>query len=120
MAQGDRVKVGAGFLHAGTDNIAIYHVDVDSKGIYIVNDDGVAIPKPIGGVTPGSTGTVDGHPVKVEKRRLFGYEKVPSLGGVDTVLLFPVHFDKYKQTAWVPQDFFKVIDGHHFDMVSAS
>ena len=116
MPQGDRVRVGHGFLYNGTENIAIYHVDVDSAGCYVVDDEKIANPKAIGGVKPGSVGTIDGHPVKAHKRKLFGYDKVPGFGGQDTVLLYPVFFDIYQKTAWVPQDYFKVIDGHQYDL----
>jgi hypothetical protein len=105
---GDRVRVGFGHLFQGNQNIPIYKVEVNEDNCYVVDEAGLCSPKVCGGVRPGSTGHIDGHPVKAVKTKLYGYDKVPALGQ-DIVLLYPIFFDDYRQTAWVSADHFSII-----------
>ncbi len=108
MAIGDRVRAQVHLSYLGEDPIAIYQVPLTGERV-LVDEDGIAHPTRFGGVKPGSLGTITGTPVKVVKEKLHGFEKVPSLGGPDTILLFPVLWDYYKQIAWIPQPFMQIV-----------
>lgn len=111
MSQGDKVRAQFGQLFQGTSPIPIYDVMVLPDGKYNVDMEGCCSPRFIGGVQPGSVGRIDGNPVKCPKSRLKGYEKVAAMGA-DNVLLFPVFWEHYRQTAWVSQDHFQIIEGN--------
>lgn len=102
---GDRVKVQFNQLNAGTTPIPIYQLKKDpiTGHPFIDETDGCYYPIFIGGVNPGSYGTIKNGPVKVIKQKLQGVEKHATLG-VEHVPLYEVYFDHYKQTAWVFND----------------
>ena len=53
----------------------------------------------------GSTAKIVGDPIRVQRsyiERMAG--AVKSVGGADYVMIFPVRFDYYQQTAFVHQD----------------
>lgn len=102
MAIGDKIKAALHLSHAGDSPLAIY--DVTN-----IDEEGIGIATRIGGVKPGSTGVVVGGPVKVLKHKLYGYTKVPSLGGPEYTLVFPIKWDYYQQVAWLPNDHMQVI-----------
>lgn len=111
MSQGDRVIAQFGQLFKGETPIPIYDVMVLPNNTYQLDMEGCCSPRFIGGVKPGSHGRIDGHPVKCPKTRLKGYEKVAG-AGADTILLYPVYWDYYKQVAWVSCDHFQIIEGN--------
>ena len=111
MSQGDRIRAQLGHLFQGEQAIAIYDIEVDHSGHYVVDPEGCVAPRFVGGVKPGSYGRIDGHPAKAPKSRLRGYEKVAAMGA-DLVLLYPVFWEHYKQVAWIPVDHFQIVSGN--------
>lgn len=111
MSVGDRIKVMTSHLFQAEGNVAIYHVSVDSNNKYVVDSEGVCSPSVVGGVKLGSTGTIDGHAVRARRTSLKGFEKVTTMGGNDTILLYPIWFDHYKQVGWLPIDHFQIVSG---------
>lgn len=98
----DKVRVQFSFQHIGTENIPIYQV-------ISVDEDGNARIKVAGGVKPGTVGTINDQPVRVLKTKLVGQDKIHALGGNDTVLLYPIYFDLYKQVGWLPTEHFQIL-----------
>jgi hypothetical protein len=99
---GDKVKVQMSFNYVGEKNIPIYKTES-------IDIEGNATISVIGGVKPGSIGSITDYPVKVLKSKLIGYEKPHALGSNDTVLLFPIFFEHYQQIGWLPNDYFQII-----------
>ena len=111
MSSGDRIRAQFGQILQGTSPIPIYDVLVLPDGKYAVDMEGCCSPRFIGGVNAGSIGRIDGNPVKCPKSRLKGYDKVAAMGA-DYINLYPVFWEYYKQTAWVSQDHFQIIEGN--------
>ena len=111
MTIGDTVKATRGYLFTGDEPIPVYNVAVDEHNSYVVNSEGVCTPTFVGGVKTGTTGVIDGHPVKAMRAMLKGYEKVTGFGSTDTVMLFPVRWEAYQQVAWVSADHFLIQSG---------
>lgn len=108
MTIGDKIKATHGYLFEGETPLPVYDVAVNDRNEYIIDDYGCCNPVFIGGVKPGTIGTVDGNPIKAQKVSLKGYEKTPTVGGIDTVMLYPVMFEFYQKVAWISVDHFLV------------
>lgn len=111
MAIGDRVVVGDGYTWTGEVTVVVYGPVMDAQG-NIQNDYyGAATLQRLGGVKGGSTGTIAGQPLKVHRIQLVGEQNVPSIGGVELVNVFPVKFDYYQRTAFVPASHVRILGG---------
>lgn len=112
MAIGDKVRVGIGTMIHGVDsstNVPVYEFERNSSGMVIFDMAGCAMPKPLGGVKGGSIGKVVGDPTKVHRSSIQVKSGVDSSAGNDTILLYPVEFEYYKQVAFVSQDHLHVV-----------
>jgi hypothetical protein len=110
---GDRVRIGATgtFKEEAGTTICTYRPKLDGNGNYILAGDGTVLIEMVGGVTAGSSGTISGPAIKVNRTELKSYNGVPGLGVTDTVLVFPVMLDKYQQVGWFPNDDMKIMAG---------
>lgn len=107
MAIGDTVRIGHGSAIHGvsSDNVPVFDLEKNEHGQVRLDINGCAYPRAIGGVKGGSTAKIVGDPIRVQRsyiERMAG--AVKSVGGADYVMLFPVKFDYYQQTAFVHQD----------------
>lgn len=114
MAVGDIVKIGFGSAIHGIapDNVPVYDLEKDAGGNIRFDLNDCAFPRPVGGVKGGTDGKITGMPIKVQRayvERMSG--NVKPLGGVDYILLFPVHFLQYQRDAYVQQDHVHLFQG---------
>ena len=107
MARNDRVRIGT--AGPGAENIPVYHLKKDASGQILTDGKGIAFPQVVGGVKPGAAGTIVGDPIHVHKSMMVKGEYTTAAMGIDVVKLFPIFIDDYKQEAWVPGDFFKIV-----------
>ena len=113
--KGDRVRIGP----TGTfkeEKGAMVHVyepqkDPNRAGYYLQAGDGTVIVESLGGVYAGTTGTIDGEPIRVHRAQLKTYEGVPGLGANDSVLLYPINLDLYQRVGWFSVDDIKIMAG---------
>lgn len=110
---GDRVRIGATgtFKEEADSTICVYRPKLDGNGNYIIAGDGTVLIEMVGGVTAGSSGTINGSAIKVNRSELKSYNGIPGLGTTDSVLVFPVMLDKYQQVGWFPNDAMKIMSG---------
>jgi hypothetical protein len=114
MAVGDSVRIGHGSAIHGvsTDNVPVFDLERDERDNIRWDINGCAYPRAIGGVKGGSIAKIAGDPIKVQRsyiERMSG--AVKSVGGLDYIMIFPVRFDYYQQTAFVHQDHMHLIHG---------
>lgn len=114
MAIGDSVRIGHGSVVHGvsTDNVPVFELEKDEWGNVRCDLNGCAFPRPVGGVKGNSTAKIVGDPIKVQRsyvEQMTG--AVKSVGGSDYVMLFPVHFEHYQQTAFVHQNHMHLTHG---------
>lgn len=111
MAIGDRVKVGIGTINIHPDTVPIYSLNTDNFGNVLVDAHGSVSPKVIGGVKGGSVGEIVGEGARVIKSLLKGYDDGAASMGLEFVQMYPVKFEYYQQTAWVPQNHVHIFQG---------
>lgn len=112
MAIGDRVRVGAPGIIEGTDNVVVYGLASDQEGNALYDSHGYSIVKSLGGVKPGTTGTIQGHPIRVHKSGLIDKNRAAGfVGSVDVVDLYPVFLDHYQQLGFFPSDVMRIFSG---------
>lgn len=114
MAIGDIVKVGFGSMVHGistVDNIPAFNLDKDPSGAVKADPDGCVYPRAVGGIKGGSIGKIVGEPVKVIRSFVDRQQDRPKALAADIVLLYPVFFDHYQQSAYINQDHIHVISG---------
>lgn len=113
--KGDRVRIGATGVYKEAEGsvIAVYMPKVDSErpGYYVHDQHKNVFVDMHGGVKAGSTGTVDGEPVKVLRSQLHGSEMPLGVSGEDSTLLYPVALDAYQRVGWFPAENIKIVSG---------
>lgn len=110
---GDRVRIGATgtFKEEADTMVLVYRPRTNPDGTFIEAGDKTYLVESVGGVTAGSSGTIQGHPISVHRTQLKNFSGVPGLGSVDNVLMFPVFLDKYQQIGWFQNDDIKIMAG---------
>lgn len=113
--KGDRVRIGSPGVHGEAEGtiIAVYSPKLDPhKPGYYLSDghDGVMVEM-LGGVKAGTTGVIEGDPVKVQRSLLKGAEQAMGPLGTDLVTLYPVTLDVYQKTGWFPAENIRVLAG---------
>lgn len=110
---GDRVRIGATgtFKEQPETMVFVYKPVTKEDGTFMQVGDSTYLVESVGGVQAGSSGTIQGHPIKVNRSQLKNFSGVPGLGTVDSVLMFPVFLDKYQQIGWFPNDDVKIMAG---------
>lgn len=114
MSIGDFVKVGFGSTVHGIapDNVPIYELEKDASGTVRKDINDCAFARPIAGVKGGSAGRIAGPGIKVLRSYVERMsDSTKPLGGSDFVMLIPVFFDYYQQTAYVRQELVQIIHG---------
>lgn len=110
MAIGDRVRIGAPGIIEGTDNVVVYGLTKDQDGNVLFDSYGYALVQNLGGVKPGTTGTIQGPPVRVHKSGLIDKNRGAGfVGSVDIVDLYPVFLDYYQQLGFFPSDVMRIV-----------
>ena len=109
---GDRVRIGAvgTFKEEAGSVICVYRPVTNGQGDFIQAGGNTVLVEMVGGVTAGSSGTINGAAIRVHKTQLKTHEGVPGLGN-DTILMFPVFLDTYQQVGWFPNDDMKIMAG---------
>lgn len=110
---GDRVRIGATgtFKEADDTMVFVYRPKVDAAGNFIEAGDGTYMFESVGGVKAGTSGAIQGQPVKVHRTQLKTYSGMAGLGSTDNVLMFPVFLDHYQQVGWFQNDDVKIMAG---------
>jgi len=112
--KGDRVKIVSSLIFENKEEVLpVYEPVWDAKGALMFSHDGSCSLTRQGGVKNGSTGTIEGDPVKVHRSQLLHLQNAAaSLGGTnDFVEVFPVWLDHYQQRGWFPADHLRVVGG---------
>ena len=113
--KGDRVRIGATGTFREERGALVYvyepQKDPNKPGYYLQAGDGSVIVESMGGVVAGTTGVIDGQPVKVHRSQLKSYQGVPGLGTNDFVLVYPINLDLYQRVGWFPVDDIKIMSG---------
>lgn len=111
MAKGDRVKI-TDVVSGAERNFPVFEpiIDPSRPTHYLSDNNGNIVVRPIGGVKPGSIGTIDGDGVKVASAAVYGKSAGANLGN-DWAMIFPVFFEEYQKVAWVASDHFRIIAG---------
>lgn len=114
--KGDRVQIISSLMFDTKDEVLpVYRPVLNESGVpRRFHDDTVEISS-VGGVKSGSTGTVQGDPMKVHRSQLLHLaEQKTSLGGTnDFFYVVPVYLDAYQQIGWFPTDHVRVVSGGH-------
>jgi hypothetical protein len=111
--KGDRVQIASSYMFGSADEILhVYSPVLNADGTPQVTFDGMVAVKSVGGVKAGSTGTIQGDPIKVNRLQLHHLNGTgTSISGNEYVNLLPVFLDAYQQVGWFPVDHIKVISG---------
>lgn len=114
--KGDRVQITSGMLHIQSDEVLpVYAPTKLGNGQLKESYDGSCEFQRLGGVKAGTTGVIQGAPLKIHKTQLLHLQNAPaiaSLGGTnDFVNMFPVFLDYYQQVGWFPSDHIKIVSG---------
>lgn len=113
--RGDRVRIGATGTFKEEKGALVYvyepKKDPSKPGYYLEAGDGSVMVESLGGVVAGTTGTIDGQPIKVHRTQLKTGDAVAGLGGADFVMVFPVSLDVYQKVGWFSSDDVKIMSG---------
>jgi hypothetical protein len=114
--KGDRVVISSALmLHTADEILPVYGPAKASNGQLKESYDGSFEFQRLGGVKTGSTGTIQGTPLKIHRTQLLHLQNVPptaALGGTnDFVNMFPVFLDHYQQVGWFPSDHIRIVSG---------
>lgn len=113
--KGDRVTITNSMTNMNTEDVLhVYKPRVDGNGQLIFGFDGSAVLDNVGGVRVGTTGTIQGDPLKVHKTQLLhlaSKEGASMVGTSDFIMVFPVYLDQYQQIGWFPGDHIKITSG---------
>lgn len=115
--KGDRVVVGTGYVwtefnqKGEREHVMVYSPNLDRNGAMLVTPDGGVIVSRQGGVLAGSTGVIDGEPIKVHRSYLHNFQDYPTSITGDFINMVPVFFDKYQQKAWLPVENIRIFSG---------
>ncbi len=114
--KGDRVQITSAMLHTQADEVLpVYGPAKLQNGQLKESYDGSYEFQRLGGVKAGTTGVIQGPPLKIHRTQLAHLQQVQStvaLGGTnDYVNMFPVMLDYYQQVGWFPVDHIKIVSG---------
>lgn len=114
--KGDRVQITSAVIHLQADEILpVYGPTKLQNGQLKESYDGSYEFQRLGGVKTGTTGVIQGPPLKIHRTQLLHLQNTPStaaLGGTnDFVNMFPVFLDYYQQVGWFPSDHIKIVAG---------
>jgi len=111
--KGDRVQIVSNMMHINKDEVVhVYAPVTNPDGSLQQTYDGFGVVKSMGGVKTGSTGVIQGDGLKVHRLQMHHLQNQgASLGGNETVVVFPVFLDAYQQIGWFPSDHLKVVSG---------
>jgi len=114
--KGDRVQIKSGLMINTADEVLpVYSPSKLGNGQLKESYDGSYEFQRLGGVKSGTTGTIQGPPLKIHRSQLLHLQNVPAtaaLGGTnDFVNMFPVFLDYYQQVGWFPSEHIKIVSG---------
>lgn len=112
--KGDRVKVVSSLMFDNPEEVLpVYEPVWDGRGNLQFSHDGSCSLNRLGGVKNGSTGVIEGEPIKVHRSQLLHLQNAStSLGGTnDYIDVFPVWLDHYQQRGWFPADHLRIVGG---------
>ena len=114
--KGDRVQITSGMLHTQADEVLpVYGPTKLGNGQLKESYDGSFEFQRLGGVKAGTTGVIQGPPLKIHRTQLLHLQNTPAtaaLGGTnDFVNMFPVFLEHYQQVGWFPSDHIRVVAG---------
>lgn len=114
--KGDRVQITSGMLHIQSDEVLpVYGPTKLGNGQLKESYDGSYEFQRLGGVKAGTTGVIQGAPLKIHRSQLLHLQNaaaLASLGGTnDFVNMFPIFLDYYQQVGWFPSDHIKIVSG---------
>jgi hypothetical protein len=114
--KGDRVQITSAMLHTQADEVLpVYGPAKLQNGQLKESYDGSYEFQRLGGVKAGTTGTIQGPPLKIHRTQLMHLQQVAgtaALGGSnDYVNMFPVMLDYYQQVGWFPVDHIRIVSG---------
>ena len=114
--KGDRVQIKSGLMLSSNDEVLpVYSPTKLSTGQLKESYDGSFEFQRLGGVKSGTTGTIQGDPLKIHRSQLLHLQNIPAtaaLGGSnDFISMFPVFLDYYQQVGWFPSDHIKIVSG---------
>lgn len=112
--KGDRVKILSSAMFESKDEVLpVYEPVWNSDGSLQIAEDGSCGLKRLGGVKAGTTGVIEGAPIKVHRSQVLHLQSTgASLGGRnDFVEVFPVWLDHYQQRGWFPSDHVRIMAG---------
>jgi hypothetical protein len=115
--KGDRIVVGTGYVwtefnqKGEREHVMVYAPTPDQRGAMQVTPDGGVVVSRQGAVVAGSTGTIDGEPIKVHRSYLHNYHDYPVSGGNDFINMVPVFFDRYQLRGWLPVENIRIFSG---------
>ena len=111
--KGDRVKIVSSAMFDSTGEVLhVYAPVTNQDGTPQVTFDGMVVVKSVGGVKSGSTGIIQGDPIRVNRLQMHHLQgNGAALSGNEYINLLPVFLDTYQQIGWFPVDHIKVISG---------
>jgi hypothetical protein len=110
--KGDRVRISDTTLFEDQNqNLVVYQVRRNPDGSLLFAGDGSVLIESVGGVRLGSTGVINGNPVRVHRSQLKSFEAQHGAMANDFINLLPVWLDTYQQEGWFPADHVKVVAG---------
>lgn len=112
--KGDRVKIVSSLMFENKEEVLpVYEPVWNPDGSLQFGHDNACSLNRMGGVKNGSTGIIEGDPIKVHRSQLLHLQNTgASLGGRnDYIEVFPVWLDHYQQRGWFPADHLRVVAG---------
>ena len=114
---GDRIQIVSAQIHTTVGEILpVYAPAAGPNNVLKENFDGTFDFVRKGGVKAGSTGSIQGAPMKIHRSQLLHLQNIQetasALGGTnDYVNMFPVFLDFYQQIGWFPVEHIKIVAG---------
>jgi hypothetical protein len=114
--KGDRVVIKSALMINTTDEvIPVYGPAKQEGGQLKESYDGSFEFQRLGGVKSGTTGTIQGTPLKIHRTQLLHLQNAPTMaalgGNNDFINMFPIFLDYYQQVGWFPVDHIKIVSG---------
>jgi hypothetical protein len=111
MAIGDRIRIGNGSIWDDSVTVPVYSPRWEANGTLNIDHFGACATIRLGGVKGGTTGTINGPPIRVHRTQLLEDKTTAPIGGVDLIDLFPIQLDHYMQVGWIPVHHLRIISG---------
>lgn len=113
--KGDRIIAQSSLMLNTQDEVLpVYKPKLNPDGSFVTAFDGSVVLERAGGVKSGSTGTVQGDPIRVHRTQLYHLQlnSATALGGNnDFMPVYPIFLDIYQQIGWLPVDHIRVVSG---------